>query len=607
MSYANTIKNYIFDETDSALVRAAVYARVSTKNEGQKDSCENQVKTANDFVNGHKNIKLEPHHVFVDDGISGKSVIHRKEYQKLVKAIMNHEIDLIIAKTCSRLFRNVMEAQKFLNILLINNVVLLTLEDNKIWDFENQCDVMMFSMLSIFNANTSKVQSNAGKDAQKIRIRDLKLSAKDVVQGFSWDKQNKEIIINPVTSEYIKEIFEEYVFRNATPASISKMLKKKNMKFPKNRRDPETKEHYIEYEFLSDRAITNIILNPKYIGLFYINQRSSKFIPGQESLRYKLPKEEWVPIERSDLQIVDKELFEMAQRIHKSRINVYEKPDKHVTQSYFQGTHLFAGKIFCPVCGKPYHFDYADRKKTYPIYRIKSHGDCTNPIYRIDEAELIKITRQALIQVVNQQSETLTSLEKVLIECVKESQNNNDEIERLIKQKASHENKMKHLIDTLFEDGFTSHAKEIIKSKINAISEEIDALTLSIEEMKSRRLDNSYVNNKIKEIKNAINELKNFTIIDRDRVLNYIEKIEIPENGDINIFLRSGQIIVMKQHEISDFSVGKTSEEHALSSHLDNKYQYVFLTSFTYQKSSHSRRNPNQTVAVTVNCYLRTE
>ncbi len=42
-------------------------------------------------------------------------------------------------------------------------------------------------------------------------------------------------------------------------------------------------------------------------------------------------------------------------------------------------------------------------------------------------------------------------------------------------------------------------------------------------------------------------------------------------------------------------------------SHLDSTYNKVFLTSFTYQKSIHSRRNPNQTVEVTVNCYLRTE
>ena len=51
MNYANTTKEIIFGETAATdPVRAAVYARVSTRNEGQKDSCNNQVKTASDFI-----------------------------------------------------------------------------------------------------------------------------------------------------------------------------------------------------------------------------------------------------------------------------------------------------------------------------------------------------------------------------------------------------------------------------------------------------------------------------------------------------------------------------------------------------------------------------
>ena len=70
MNYANSIKEKIFGETTvTTPVRAAVYARVSTRNEGQKDSCNNQVKTASDFISDHKNIALLKAHVFVDNGM----------------------------------------------------------------------------------------------------------------------------------------------------------------------------------------------------------------------------------------------------------------------------------------------------------------------------------------------------------------------------------------------------------------------------------------------------------------------------------------------------------------------------------------------------------
>ena len=44
-----------------------------------------------------------------------------------------------------------------------------------------------------------------------------------------------------------------------------------------------------------------------------------------------------------------------------------------------------------------------------------------------------------------------------------------------------------------------------------------------------------------------------------------------------------------------------------MDSHLDNTNNRVFLTSFTYNKSIHSRESPGKTVEVTVNCYLRIE
>ena len=558
MHYAITIRERIFGETTFAdHVRAAVYARVSTRNEGQKDSCDNQVKTAYDFVTDHKNITLSPSHVFVDNGISGKSVTHRPEYKNLMHSAEGQSIDLIIVKTCARLFRSTLDAQIFLTKLLTNNVVLLTLEDNKVWDFEDQNDVMMFAIRSVFDASVSRTQSEAGKGVQARRIRDKKLSAKDVVPGFRWDPVKKIIEKDPICAGYIVKIFKTYVYQNGTPASICQLLKDENIQFPRGRRDPDTKEHYTENIYLSEKTISKIIQNPKYIGQFYINQRSSKYIGGQDSLRYKLPEEEWVLCERPDLQIVDTDLFNMAQRLHKTRITVYEKPDKRTVQARFQGTHSFAGKVFCPVCGTQYQFCYADRKKTVPVYRIRNHSDCLNPIRRIAEKDLEEITRQALKQTLDQQDEVCSSVERILTEIVEESQDNDVEIDRLKKQKAAREKQLDNLIDQLSESGLTDASKKRIRDKINSITEEADRLTESIRDKESSRLDDSFVSDKLAMIRAAIADLRNFTSIDRDRILNYIERIELPPNGDVEIFLKSGQLITVDQKK-NDFSGGKS-------------------------------------------------
>lgn len=535
MSYAQDIR-YKLNTDCQESIRAVIYARVSTDNEGQKESCANQVDLAQTYISKHPNITLIG--IFIDDGISGKNDFSRPQYGEMVQLLQCGGFDLIITKALSRLNRDEYNSLVLSNLLLANKATILTLEDNQVHDFEDLNSSLLHSISYAIDAQYVKRQSMSGKKTQELRCKNKILSAKDCSYAYDWHKEDKTISINEGQAEIVIFIFEEYVYRNGTPASIQRMLKEKGIN-------------------MSSRTISNIVQDERYIGNFYINKRTSKLGTGQtKSIRIQLPKEQWVLVERPDLQIIDKDLFDMAQRIHHSRITIYEKPDKETTQAYFRGIHLYAGKIFCPVCGKPYQFDYADRKKTHPIYHIKSHSECSNPIRRIDEADMEEITRHALKQIVDQQSEVLRSLEAILVKCVKTSQNSGDEINLLRKQKASREKQIDNLIETLTEGGLTDAAKKRIKMKINTITDELDNLTTSIKDKESNKLNFSYVTDKIAEIKSAISELCKFTTIDRDRILNFIERIELPASGDIDMVLKSGQKITITQQETKDFSDG---------------------------------------------------
>jgi hypothetical protein len=79
MTYAQDLKTRICAEAASpSPVRAVIYARVSTDNESQKDSCSNQIYIAKKYLEKHPNIKLL--HIFTDDGISGKNDYNRPAY-----------------------------------------------------------------------------------------------------------------------------------------------------------------------------------------------------------------------------------------------------------------------------------------------------------------------------------------------------------------------------------------------------------------------------------------------------------------------------------------------------------------------------------------------
>ena len=190
------------------------------------------------------------------------------------------------------------------------------------------------------------------------------------------------------------------------------------------------------------------------------------------------------------------------------------------------------------------------------MYRIKSHSDCPNPIRQIYEHDLEEITKKALKQTIDQQEEVCISLEQVLTEIVEASQNSGDEIDRLKKQRASREKQLDNLIDQLAEGGLTEAARNRIKAKINNITEETDRLTETINDKENNKLDDSYVTEKLASIRAAIADLRNFTSIDRDRILNYIDRIDMSPNGDIEILLKSGQVIVAKQQTENDFTDG---------------------------------------------------
>ena len=80
--------------------RVAVYARVSTDNVQQTSSYELQKKYYEDFVVHHPNWTLVK--IYADEGISGTSLAHRDEFNRMITDCRNGQIDMIITKSvCS--------------------------------------------------------------------------------------------------------------------------------------------------------------------------------------------------------------------------------------------------------------------------------------------------------------------------------------------------------------------------------------------------------------------------------------------------------------------------------------------------------------------------
>ena len=88
-------------------MRCAIYARVSTKRDEQRNSLDNQIAFTTGIVaeKGWQLVKT-----YVDDGVSGTTFSKREAIQQLIHDAKRKKIDVVIAKSVSRFGRNSVES-----------------------------------------------------------------------------------------------------------------------------------------------------------------------------------------------------------------------------------------------------------------------------------------------------------------------------------------------------------------------------------------------------------------------------------------------------------------------------------------------------------------
>lgn len=97
------------------IYKACAYCRVSTDSEMQQSSFELQKQHFENLASAHPNWNLQK--IFADEGISGTSIKHRKEFNAMIDACIKGEFDLILTKSVSRFARNLVDCMKTVRML----------------------------------------------------------------------------------------------------------------------------------------------------------------------------------------------------------------------------------------------------------------------------------------------------------------------------------------------------------------------------------------------------------------------------------------------------------------------------------------------------------
>jgi len=192
--------------------RVAVYARVSTGNVQQTTSYELQKKYYEDFVVHHPNWMLVS--IYADEGISGTSLAHRDEFNKMIADCRAGKIDMIITKSVSRFARNVVDCISMVRTLSeLPHPVGVFFESECIFSLKDDSQ-MALSFQATMAQEESHIRSRSMETSLRMRL-DGGLPLTPKLLGYSQDADGN-LVINPDEESTVKLVFYMYLYGYST-------------------------------------------------------------------------------------------------------------------------------------------------------------------------------------------------------------------------------------------------------------------------------------------------------------------------------------------------------------------------------------------------------
>lgn len=278
----------------------AIYARVSTEHEAQLSALDNQVQYYENLLKDHPEWTL--YKMYIDEGITGTSVKKRKNFMQMMIDAENGYFDLIVTREVSRFARNTVDTLQQTRLLKKCGVEVYFTEDN-IWTMNDEDGELRLTIMATLAQNESKKTSMRVKAGQMVSFQ------KGVAYGngniLGYDRQGKELVINPEQAKTVRMIYDMYLDGMG--------MRKIQFELEKAGRLTAT-----GLKNWSCANIGRILNNPFYCGTIVYRK---EFVP--DYLEQKKIKNfdyvDKVVVEGTHEPIVTKEEFEQVQNILKSK------------------------------------------------------------------------------------------------------------------------------------------------------------------------------------------------------------------------------------------------------------------------------------------------
>ena len=319
-----------------------LYERLSRDDElqGESNSISNQKQMLEDFA--RRNGLPNPTH-FTDDGISGTR-FDRPGFLAMMEEVEAGRVEAIVIKDMSRLGRDYLKVGQVMEVLRQRGVRLIAINDG-VDSLKGDDDFTPFR--NIMNEFYARDTSRKIRSVFKSKGMSGKHLTGTVIYGYLWDEKREHWLVDEEAAEVVREIFRLCV-NGYGPTRIANILTERKILCPtyyalEHGEKPRTVLPPDKYLW-SATVVSHILERMDYLGHTVNFKTHVKSYKNRKKIDNS--PEQWKIFENTHEAIIDKETFEIVQKIRSGK----RRPTK------MGDMPMFSGLLYCADCGSKMTF-----------------------------------------------------------------------------------------------------------------------------------------------------------------------------------------------------------------------------------------------------------
>ena len=396
---------------------------------------------------------------------------------------------------------------------------------------------MMLTMLATVAQEESRNTSSRIKFSKKLNAE--KGRVPNIVYGYDkiiGDYFN--LTINDWEADVIRKVYHMYISDGFGASKIARILNEENIRTKRGYRWTQSGI----CRLLTNRLYTGIVANGK--------QEIEDFLTGK---RVQKPEEEWKIVSRPDLAIVNRDVFEKAQKIRRENQKKFkETGEKH------HAKHVFSTLITCQDCGHFFRQTKRTAKSGDKILwvccgrNVNGTSFCHNKI-SISEPELLAAIKAYFVSQISNRKNIIHQIIDHFMKRYKVSNQNFQTEKELVKNIATLKKKRQKYLDMFELDVISS---QDLKQKTRELNIGINRLEDRLKMLHYQTEQNSEIPHKLSAVFPTMDALINAANVTNELLKQVIDRIDVFPDGQIDIYLKP--LSHMNMPETFLFNINRT-------------------------------------------------